>query len=73
MGYVLVRYDRMRGVYVDGEWNGYTNDTLRVGNGIHDFDLGEPDNVSPSSWRKVVKATHSIQRPLELTFVRDDA
>lgn len=73
MGYVLVRYDRMRTVFVDGEWNGYTNQTLRVGNGIHDFDLGEPDNVTPKSWRKVVKATHSIQNPLELTFVRDDA
>jgi len=73
MGFVYVHYDRERSVYVDDEWTGFTNKPLRVSNGLHDIDLGEPDNVTPESFSKIVKATHTILRPLELTFVRDGA
>jgi hypothetical protein len=72
MGYVLVQYDRRRIVFIDGEWAGYTNEELRVANGVHDFDLGEPPNVDPVSYHERVRSTHTMQRPLELQFVRVD-
>ena len=72
MGYVLVHYDRKRNVFVDDDWLGYTNVSMPTSNGLHDFTLGPGDAVTPASYTKTVKASHTLQHPLELTFTRTE-
>lgn len=65
--FVKVNYFRSRNVYVDGEKSGKTNKIIRVDEGTHEFDLGEPKNYSPPSYKKKVTGTTSI-KPMELDF-----
>ncbi len=65
--YVKVNYFRSRNVYVDGEKSGKTNKIIRVDEGTHEFDLGEPKNYSPTKYKKKVKGTTAI-KPMELDF-----
>ena len=67
MEYVTVKYYRKRNVFMDGNSTGKTNGTLRVEEGTHKFDLGEPKNYSPSFCR--IKVTNTTQiEPMEITF-----
>jgi len=67
MEYVKVNYYRKRNVFMDGNSTGKTNETLRVEEGTHKFDLGEPMNYSPSFCRAKVMDTTQI-KPMEITF-----
>ncbi len=44
MEYIIVRFPRKRTVYIDGdeEGNGETNERLRVEEGTHTINLGDP-------------------------------
>jgi hypothetical protein len=67
MEYVIVKYYRKRNVFMDGNQNGKTNETLRVQEGTHKFDLGKNKNYSPGFRR--VKVTNTTQiKPMEIKF-----
>ena len=67
MEYVIVTFPTDRLVYIDGEENGRTNETLRVDAGTHVFELGHLDNYRPSQ-RKVMVQDTSVLEPLEVAF-----
>ncbi|MCD4807927.1 MAG: hypothetical protein K8R13_10255, partial [Methanococcoides sp.] len=67
MEYVTVKYYRKRNVFMDGNSTGKTNETLRVEEGTHKFDLGEPKNYSPGFRKTKVMNTTQI-KPMEITF-----
>ena len=67
--YVVVYFEETRDVLVDGDANGQTEQTIRVGEGHHDFSLSGEKNYSPALIPKLVSGTTSIE-PLELTFHR---
>ncbi len=60
MEYVCVTYPTARRVRIDGQDAGFTNNTLRVENGHHIFDLGAPQDYQPASVEKVVKNTTEV-------------
>lgn len=67
MEHVIVVFSQDRAVFIDGKENGRTNEILRIGTGIHVFDLDEPKNYSPDEIEKAVDNTSAIN-PLEITF-----
>ncbi len=67
MEYVTVTYPSDRVVYIDDNENGRTNQVLRVNEGTHTFDLGDPKDYSPSEQTLSVSGTNSIV-PLEVVF-----
>jgi len=67
MEHVIVKYPKERPVYIDGKQNGKTNEILRIGTGIHVFDLGEPKDYTPDEIEITVADTSSIE-PLEIEF-----
>lgn len=67
--YLRVEYDRRRRVFIDGTHSGFTNKRLRVEEGPHQVDLGEPCNYEPAAWDIDIHGT-SIGRPMELVFTR---
>jgi len=67
MEYVNVRYYRKRNVFMDGNLLGKTNETLRVDEGTHRFDLGENKNYTPA-FRKVQVTDTSPMKPMEIHF-----
>lgn len=67
MAHVQVIYPTERTVYIDGEDNGSTNTVLRVDEGTHLFDLGEPVDYEPESQEEVVADT-TVLKPLTITF-----
>ena len=67
MEHVIVIYPSDRAVYVDGEENGRTNEILRLGTGIHVFDLGEAKDYTPEEIEIAVVDTSPIN-PLEIEF-----
>lgn len=67
MEYVIVRYYRNRNVYMDGRPAGKTNQTLRVEEGTHRFDLGPNKNYAPDFHNVRVTGTSQI-KPLEICF-----
>ena len=67
MEYVFVNYYRKRNVFMDGNLTGKTKETLRVEEGTHKFDLGEPKNYSPSFRKVKVMETTQIE-PMDITF-----
>jgi len=52
---------------MDGNSTGKTNETLRIEEGTHIFDLGEPKNYSPRFRRAKVTNTTQI-KPMEIAF-----
>lgn len=68
--YVLVKFEESRDLLVDGNVNGQTNETIRVGEGTHDFALGGEKNYNPESIHEQVTGTSSID-PLVLKFHLD--
>lgn len=69
MGYVIVKYPETRDVNIDDDLNGQTNDVLRVDDGTHVFDLGQPLDYEPAEQEVVVTGT-DILIPMEITFTR---
>lgn len=67
MEYVFIKYFRSRNVFMDGNYLGKTNKTLRVEKGKHRFDLGVPKNYRPHFRKKSVKETTQIL-PMEVEF-----
>ncbi len=71
MEYVVVTYPEERPVRIDGEFNGLTNEVLRVDAGTHLFDLGVPADYKPASRSAMVKDT-TVLEPLEVAFFRKE-
>ena len=67
MEYVKVIYPQERSVYVDGGENGSTNTSIRVDEGTHVFDLGEPKDYAPESQEVAVEGT-TMLKPMEIAF-----
>ena len=67
--FLVVRYDRRRRVFIDSKHSGFTNRKLLVSKGVHNVDLGEPDNYKPTRRRPNVKDTSS-GAPMVISFER---
>ena len=67
MEYVIVKYPTSRDVYINGERNGKTNESLRVDAGSNTFDLGEPRDYHPVSVEAVIEDTNVLE-PKEIEF-----
>lgn len=61
MEYVVVKYNEGRGVLVDEQVNGKTNETLRVGAGKHTFSLEGEKNFTPENVTEIIADTSSIE------------
>lgn len=68
MEFIVVRFSDPRDVFVDGMKMGETDDTLRVQEGVHTIDLGNPRNYIPNEYVLDVQDTASLD-PLEVRFV----
>jgi hypothetical protein len=55
MEWVVVKYPRVRDVFIDGRRSGETNRLLVVAEGTHRFDLGMPPDYAPD--RQIVTVT----------------
>jgi hypothetical protein len=69
MEHILVHFPVARTVFIDGEESGMTDTVLRVEEGAHTFDLGEPRDYKPSSRTVTIKGTSPI-KPRKVTFVK---
>ena len=68
MNWILVLYPRRRSVFLDGEFIGYTNRKLFVGEaGTYTVDLGDNKNYTPTEMTVRISRT-TRRKPLELTF-----
>lgn len=65
--FIQVLYPASRDVFVDGELEGKTNETLRVERGTHTVNLGDPRDYAPKWRRPQVKNTSPI-KPMEVRF-----
>lgn len=70
MEFIVVRFRDPRDVFVDGMQMGKTGETLRVEQGRHTIDLGDPPNYSPNWRRPDVNGTTSL-KPMEVLFDPD--
>lgn len=61
MEYVEVECNETRDVYIDGQKNGETNKTLRIGAGKHTFTLGGEQNYSPQRVTETIEDTTVIE------------
>lgn len=57
MEWVIVRYPRVRDVFIEGRRSGPTNRVLIVREGTQTFDLGVPVDYHPQQKRVVVTGT----------------
>ena len=71
MEHVIVTFPTKRLVYIDGEQNGHTNESLRVDAGTHVFDLGTRKNYKPKSRKKAVSNT-TILDPMKIPFSKKE-
>lgn len=69
MEYIRVTYPESRTVYIDGEENGDTGAMLRVEEGRHTINLGDPRDYTPKWRRPVVTGTNS-RDPMVIEFER---
>jgi len=69
---VIVSFPTSRDVYVDGERNGRTGDSIRVDAGTHRFDLGSPQDYEPE-YREVAVSDTTVLDPMEIVFTEKDA
>ena len=67
MQHVVVTYYRKRNVYIDGNQNGKTNQTIRVEEGTHIFDLGPDPNYTPAFIKVNVTGSSPI-KPMSIDF-----
>ena len=61
MEYVIVEFEGSRTVYLDGTESGTTNRIIRVGPGMHEFDLGMPLDYYPRQKRIAIQNTNSLE------------
>lgn len=69
MEFIVVRFPRKRSVFIDGEETGETGERLRVEEGTHTINLGDPRDYVPKWRRPTVTGTTSIE-PMEIEFER---
>lgn len=69
MEHVIVTFPTSRNVFIDGEKNGRTNESLRVDAGTHIFDLGSRKNYNPGS-RKVAVSGTTVLKPKKIAFTK---
>jgi hypothetical protein len=69
MEFIVVRFAQKRTVFIDGEDAGETGERLRVQEGTHTINLGDPRDYAPKWRRPTVTGTTSIQ-PMEVHFER---
>ncbi len=71
MEYIRVTYRRKRTVYIDGEDNGETGQRLRVEEGRHTINLGDPRDYRPKWRRPRVTGTTTVE-PMIIEFEPDE-
>ena len=71
MEFIIVKYPTKRIVFIDDEESGKTGDRLRVEEGTHTINLGDPRNYVPKWRRPTVTGTTSIQ-PMIIEFEKDE-
>jgi len=69
MEHIIVSFPTNRIVYIDGEKNGQTNDSLRVDAGSHLFDLGPLKNYEPGSQIVTISGTNILD-PQTIVFTK---
>ena len=69
MEFAIVIFPTIRGVNVDSAPMGQTCEILRLQRGTHIFDLGSPENYSPSS-RTIPLTGTTIDRPRAVVFTQ---
>ncbi len=67
MEYIKVTYPESRTVYIDGEENGDTGAILRVEEGTHTINLGDPRDYKPK-WRRPVVTDTTSRDPMIVEF-----
>ncbi|MFW2374230.1 MAG: hypothetical protein ACN4GM_13980 [Gammaproteobacteria bacterium] len=67
MEYVIVECNKERGVLVDEQDNGQTNETLRVSAGKHTFSLAGEKNYRPENITEIISGT-SVIEPHVISF-----
>jgi hypothetical protein len=67
MEYIIVRFPDSREVFVDGMHMGRTSTRLRVEEGVHTINLGDPRNYTPK-WRRPEVSGTTSNAPLEVYF-----
>lgn len=61
MEYVVVKCSEGRGVLVDEQVNGQTNETLRLSAGKHTFSLEGEKNFTPEDVTEIISDTSAIE------------
>jgi hypothetical protein len=67
MEFIIVRFRDARTVFVDGMPMGSTGERLRVQEGVHTINLGDPRNYTPK-WRRPEVTGTNATRPMEILF-----
>jgi hypothetical protein len=67
MEWVKVNYAESRDVFIDHQKSGKTNMKLIVGEGTHDFDLGDPKDYCPLTQKRTVTGT-TEEFPMQIDF-----
>jgi hypothetical protein len=65
--YIVVQYPEARTVYIDGEENGATGERLRVEEGTHTINLGDPRDYTPK-WRRPTVTGTTVVNPMLIEF-----
>jgi len=68
--YIKVKYPTARTVYIDGEDNGSTGEKLRVEQGTHTINLGDPRDYKPK-WRRPAITGTTSSAPMIIEFEKD--
>ncbi len=71
MEYILVKFPNQRTVFIDGEENGSTGERLRVEEGRHTINLGDPRDYRPRWRRPSVTGTTTVN-PMIIEFEPDE-
>ncbi len=71
MEYIVVKFRKKRTVFIDGEENGQTGERLRVEEGRHTINLGDPRDYRPMWRRPSVTGTTTVD-PMIIEFEPDE-
>ena len=71
MEYIIVNYPETRTVFIDGEDNGETGKRLRVEEGTHTINLGDPRDYRPK-WRRPTVTDTTTVHPMVIEFEPND-
>ena len=67
MEFVVVVFEDERKVFIDGDESGKTEEVLRVEEGRHTFNMGDPRNYRPK-WRRPLVSDTNPLLPMEVVF-----